>query len=70
MKSYIMRTDYTDNGPVESLHREFDGPQESLDREVATLNAMKICKPMRPDLRYKTGQLLHPPTTFVAVPVV
>jgi hypothetical protein len=70
MKAHIYRTDFTDDGPVESLHREFDGPQESLDAEVAHLNALKICKPQHPDLRYKTGEIFHPPTTFAAVPVV
>ena len=70
MKSSIMRMDYTDAGPVESLHRVFEGQQENLDAEVAHLNALRICTPQRPDLRYKTGKLLHEPTTFVAVPVV
>lgn len=68
MKAHIYRTDFTDDGPVESLHRVFTGPKENLDAEVAHLNAMRIQKPMRPDLRYKTGELLHSPTKFEAVP--
>ena len=69
MKWTILRTDYTDDGPVESIHRTFEGPKEILDLEVAQLNALKLSKPQRPDLRYKTGKMLHEPTTFVAIPL-
>jgi hypothetical protein len=66
---HILRTDYTDAGPVESLHRVFTGPKELLDAEVASLNAAKLRKPKHPDLRDSSGELFHPPTEFVAIPL-
>jgi hypothetical protein len=70
MKAHIYRTDFTDDGPVESLHREYDGCPEGLEREIAQLNAAKLRKPKRPDLRDSSGELFHPPTLFTAVPLI
>jgi len=64
MKATIYRKDYMDDGPVESLYRVFEGEKENLDAEVARLNAQKVRRPKRPDLRDSSGELFHPPTEF------
>jgi hypothetical protein len=66
----IMKTEYTDAGPVESLHSVFTGPEEHCRVVVARLNEMKFRRPKHPTLRDATGELFHPPTKFEAVPHV
>jgi hypothetical protein len=65
----IFRTDFGDDGPVKTLYRIFNGPEENLRAAVASLNAMNIRNPKRPDLRDSSGELFHPPSKFEAIPL-
>lgn len=68
IRATIFRKDYTDDGPVETIHREFAGTQDELERELEMLNEAKFRKPRHPLARIASGELFHPPSEFRSEP--